>query len=277
MVAAPLILLGVACQLKPTFQPGTYMDRLQKRGRIVIGVKYDIPRFGLLNPKTNEVTGFDVDLGKEIAKRLRVRAEFVEAVSPDRIPLLQNDEVDLVISTMTINEERRAQIDFSDVYYVAQQRLLVRRDSKIQGVKSLEAEKAPVCSGEKSTSAQNIAAVAPHAPLRLEKKYSTCARLVREGEVEALFTDDVILTGLLSQDPGRFKIVGDPVTVEHYGIGIKKGRPEFVEFVNEVIGDVKDDGTWGMLYANWIGQVTGEKVDPPPAEPVSGPGVGRPL
>ncbi len=112
VLAAGLALLTLACRLEPTFAPGTYMDRLQKRERIVIGVKYDIPRFGFLNPRTNEVEGFDVDLGKAIAKRLGVRAEFVEAISGNRIPFLQQDKVDLIISTMTIDEERKALINF---------------------------------------------------------------------------------------------------------------------------------------------------------------------
>jgi ABC-type amino acid transport substrate-binding protein len=265
--AAVLVLAAFACEaLVPdkAFPPDTYMNTLQKRGKIVIGVKYDIPRFGYLNPKTDEVEGFDVDLGKVIAKRLGVRARFVEAVSTDRIPFLQQDEVDLVISTMTINEQRSRQIDFSHPYYVAQQRLLVKTRSKIVDVQSLDAARAPVCSVKDSTSADNIRLVAPSAPLRLERKYSECGRLLAEGKVEAVFTDDVILIGLLSLDPGHFRIVGDPVTVEPYGMGIKKGRSGFVEFVNGVLADIKRDGTWGMLYPTWIGQVTGEKVEPPP-------------
>ncbi len=159
---------------------------------------------------------------------------------------------------------------------MAQQRLLVRNRSRVIDVASLDAQRAPVCSAKGSTSAQNIARLAPNAPLTQTSIYSECFRLLQKGAVKAVFTDDVILTGLLSQDPGHFRIVGDPVTVEPYGMGIKKDRPEFVAFVNGVIGDMKRDGTWGVLYATWIGQVTGEKVEPPSAKPVSRPGVEAP-
>src|SRR5687767_3706493 len=87
---------------KPTFPAGSTMDTIVKRGKIVIGVKYDLPLFGLLDPATRKVDGFDVAMGKEIAKELGLsenQIEFVEAISANRIPYLQEDKADLIIST----------------------------------------------------------------------------------------------------------------------------------------------------------------------------------
>src|SRR3954471_18347057 len=97
---------GSPAASKPSFPAGSTMDTIVKRGKIVIGVKYDVPLFGLLDPATRKVDGFDVAMGKEIAKELGLsenQIEFVEAISANRIPYLQEDKADLVISTMTIN------------------------------------------------------------------------------------------------------------------------------------------------------------------------------
>src|SRR6266849_2141786 len=101
---------------KPTFPAGSTMDQIVKRGKIVIGVKYDVPLFGLLDPVSRKVDGFDVAMGKEIAKTLGLnenQIEFVEAISANRIPYLQEDKADLVISTMTITADRKTQIELS--------------------------------------------------------------------------------------------------------------------------------------------------------------------
>ena len=98
---------------------------IQEEGTITIGVKFDVPPFGLNNPQTGEVEGFDVDLGNYIADRLGVEAEFREATSDNRIPLLVDGTIDLILSTMTITEERDLEIDFSEPYYVANGDVLV--------------------------------------------------------------------------------------------------------------------------------------------------------
>ena len=110
---------------------GTTPAEIQEAGTITIGVKFDVPPFGLNNPQTGEVEGFDVDLGNYIADRLGVEAEFREATSDNRIPLLVDGTIDLILSTMTITEERDLEIDFSEPYYVANGDVLVPGDSDI--------------------------------------------------------------------------------------------------------------------------------------------------
>lgn len=249
---------------KPTFAAGTYMADLQAKGKIVIGVKFDIPQFGYLNPTTNKSEGFDVDIGNIIADRLDVDVEFVEAISANRIPFLKEDKVDLIISTMTINEERKKEIDFSIVYYLAQQRLLVAKDSKIEEVEDLDTQKAKVCSAEGSTSEKNIRIVAPNAVVELRKAYSDCFALLQNKQTEAVSTDDVILTSLLSRDPDNFRLTGRAFSKEPYGVGIKKGRVGFKEFIDDVISDIKKDGTWKKFYDEWVKPMTGESASPPP-------------
>src|SRR5207244_965866 len=111
-----------------SFSPGTAAAAIQQRGSLRVGVKFNVPQIGYNNPVTGKVEGFDVDLANIIADRLGVKAEFTEAATANRIPFLQQDKVDIVVATLTITDERKQQIDFSHVYYVAGQSLLVKKD-----------------------------------------------------------------------------------------------------------------------------------------------------
>src|SRR5215216_4124035 len=86
------------------FEAGTPLGDIQKKGEIVIGVKYDVPPFGFNNPSSGKVEGFDVDLGQAVADTLGVKPKFIEAISDNRIPFLEDGTADLILSTMTINE-----------------------------------------------------------------------------------------------------------------------------------------------------------------------------
>jgi ABC-type amino acid transport substrate-binding protein len=255
-----------------TFAADSYMAALKSKGKVVIGVKFDVPQMGLLNPATSKPEGFDVDIGNLIAEELDVPAEFVEALSANRIPFLLEDKVDLIISTMTITEERKQQIDFSIVYYLAGQRLLVAKDGDIKGVEDLNAQ-TKVCSAQGSTSERNIRTAAPTAPLELRPSYSECFSLLASTPpaIQAVTTDDVILLGFAKQEPDRFGLVGDRFSSEPYGVGIKKGRIGFKEFVDDVIGDAKKDGTWLRLYNKWVRPITEERGEPPPDDAKAAP------
>jgi glutamate transport system substrate-binding protein len=242
------------------FPAGTTMAELQEKGEIVIGVKFDVPPFGFVDPQTNEVDGFDVDLGRYIAQALGVEPRFIEAISDNRIPFLQNGTVDLILSTMTITTDRDAEIDFSEPYFIAHGRILVPEDSDIQGVEDLAGRQ--VCTVLGSTYEENLRNSAPEAELQLVDSYSECQELVQTGAVDAVSTDDVILTGMIIQDP-TLKLVGDELTVEPYGAGIVEGDAEFKEFVDGVLAAVEADGRWLELFEKWIGQYTGQEAEVP--------------
>jgi glutamate transport system substrate-binding protein len=242
------------------FPADSPLGAIQAKGEITIGVKFDVPPFGVKNPQTGDVEGFDVEMGKAIAAKLGVEPKFIEAISDNRIPFLEDGTADVILSTMTINEERVGQIDFSDPYFIARGRVLVPEDSDITGVADLAGKN--VCTALGSTYEANLKEQAPEAKLKLVDSYSECLELIQNGAVDAVSTDDVILTGMIIQDD-TLKLVGDPLTQEPYGAGIKKDSPEMVEFVNGVFQDVKDDGTWMKLYDEWIGKYTGEPGEPP--------------
>src|ERR671915_2382604 len=246
------------------FPADTTPGRIQESGEITIGVKFDVPPFGFKNPQTNRVEGFDVDLGRFIAEELGVEPNFIEAISDNRIPFLQDGTVDLVLSTMTINAERDQEIDFSEPYYVARGRILVPQDSDIAGLEDLSGNS--VCTARGSTYEETIREQAPDADLRLVDTYSECLELLQNGAIDAISTDDVILTGMIIQDD-TLKMVGDPLTTEPYGVGIKDGDKQLKDFVDGVLQQVEEDGRWEETYQKWVGRHIGREEQPPAMTP----------
>jgi glutamate transport system substrate-binding protein len=252
---------GDAAEQAEKFPADTTMGKLQAKGEITIGVKYDVPPFGFKNPQTGDIEGFDVDIGKAIADKLGVKPKFIEAISDNRIPFLQNGTADLILSTMTINKERDQEIDFSVPYYVARGRVLVPQDSAIKGVEDL-GKGDSVCTALGSTYEENLKKQAPAAERKLVDSYSECLELIQNGAVDAVSTDDVILTGMIIQDDS-LKLVGEKLTTEPYGAGIKDGDAAFKEFVDSTIKEFKSDGRWKKTHEKWVSQYTKEPQEPP--------------
>jgi ABC-type amino acid transport substrate-binding protein len=242
------------------FPANTTMGKIQKRGEITIGVKFDVPPFGFKNPQTNEVEGFDVDIGTFIAEELGVEPKFIEAISDNRIPFLEKGTVDLILSTMTINAERDTEIDFSQPYYIAQGRILVPKGSDIKGLEDLGGNK--VCTALGSTYEETIRERAPDADLQLVDLYSECLELLQTDAIDAISTDDVILTGMIIQDDS-LELVGNRLTVEPYGVGIKEGDKGMQRFVDSVLRKIEEDGRWEETYQKWVGRHLNRQEQPP--------------
>lgn len=242
----------------PTFAADSTMGKIVAKGKLTVGVKFDQPGFGLKDPVTGKVDGFDVQMAKEIGHALGLKddqIEFVEAVSANRIPFLQEDKVDLVIATMTINADRKTQIDFSRPYYLAGQSILVKKDNTtIKSVDDLNGKN--VCSVQGSTSEKNVKAKAPQANLLSLTGYAACVDAMKSGRVEAVSTDDIILAGFAASDTS-LKLVGGQFTQEPYGIGVKKGKTDFVQFIDALIAKELSDGTWDKIYDKYLGKVEG--------------------
>jgi ABC-type amino acid transport substrate-binding protein len=189
-----------------------------------------------------------------------VEPKFIEAISDNRIPFLQKGTVDLILSTMTINAERDQEIDFSEPYYIARGRILVPKGSNIKGLEDLAGNS--VCTALGSTYEETIREKAPKADLKLVDTYSECLELLQNESVDAVSTDDVILTGMIIQDDS-LEMVGDALTTEPYGVGIKEGDKELKSVVDGVLKKVEDDGRWEETYGEWVGRHIGRQEQPP--------------
>jgi glutamate transport system substrate-binding protein len=245
------------------FEAGTTMAELNEAGKITIGTKFDQPLFGLKGLDGNPV-GFDVEIGKIIASELGIPEdgiEWVETVSANREPFIENGTVDIVIATYTINDKRKEVVSFAGPYYNAGQDILVLEGNPegIEGPEDLEGQ--PVCSVAGSTSEKNILEYGVE--LITTDTYSNCLEPLRSGQVVAVTTDNVILAGLADQNPGEFEVLSNPFTEEPYGIGLAHDDTEFRNWINDVLEEIYEDGRWAEAWEATAGTVL--KTPEPPA------------
>ena len=229
------------------------LDQIKEKDKIVIGVKYDTRLFGLKNPSTGEVEGFDIDISKELAKEIlgdEKKIEFKEVTSKTRIPMLNNGDIDMIVATMTISEERKKEVDFSDVYFDAGQSLLVKKGSPIKGLEDLN-KGTKVLAVKGSTSAMNIREKAPDTTVLEFENYTEAFTALKSGQGDALTTDDSILYGMADQD-SNYQLVGGTFTDEPYGIAVKKGNRELVDAINDALKKLKDNGKYDEIHKKWI-------------------------
>lgn len=255
----------------PAFPAGTTMATLQAKGKLVVGTKFDQPGFGLKNAVSGQVEGFDVEIAKLVAagifggtpEEAGKKIEFVEAVSKNREPFIQEGKVDLVVATYTINDARKMVVDFAGPYFVARQDIMVKADNtSIQSVEDLNGKN--VCSVQGSTSIKNLQVKAPQADTSITfDTYSKCAEAMSDGRVEAVTTDDTILAGLVQSSGGAFKLVGAPFSEEPYGIGLKKGDQGLRDFVNDRLEEIYAGGEWVAAFKATLGELGLPTPDPP--------------
>jgi glutamate transport system substrate-binding protein len=244
-----------------SFEEGSTMAALNEAGTITIGTKFDQPLFGLLGP-SGSPEGFDVEIGKIIASELGIAEdgiEWVETVSANREPFIENGQVDIVVATYTINDTRKEVVSFAGPYYMAGQSILVLADNEdIMSEDDLVGQ--PVCSVTGSTPAEKLAEIGAE-PV-LTDTYSNCLEPLRNGAVVAVSTDNVILAGLAAQNEGEFKVVGEPFTEEPYGIGLTLDDTEFRMWINDVLEEAYEDGRYEEAWNATAGTIL-PFVEPP--------------
>lgn len=228
---------------------------IKSRGKLVVGVKYDTKLFGLKDPASGNVEGFDVDIAKALAKEILgddTKIELKEVTSKTRIPMLNNNDIDMIVATMTITEERKKEVDFSDVYFKAGQSLLVKKGSPIKSIDDIK-KGTKVLGVKGSTSVDNIKAKVPDATVLEFDNYQDAFNALKAGQGDTLTTDNAILYGMAVQDP-NYEVVGEPFTDEPYGIAIKKGATDLLNSVNEGLKKMHDSGEYDKIYEKWIGK-----------------------
>ena len=216
-------------------------------GKLTIGIAFDQPGLGL---KTGDAyTGFDVDTAVYIAGALGVTRDNItwkEANSSQRQELLESGQADLIVSTFSITDERKQQVDFAGPYFVAHQDLLVRRnDTEITGPDALDGKN--LCSVPGTTSAAYVTShYLGNIKLVERPRFSDCVQALANSEVDAVTTDDVILAGYAAEPQyrGKLKVVGKGFSDEIYGVGVKKGNTALVDKVNTALRQYIDDGSW---------------------------------
>ena len=247
----------------PEFESGTTMADIADKGTVTIGTKFDQPGFGLLGLE-DKPEGFDVEVGKIIAGALGIAEEDIEwkeTPSDVREQVIEDGEVDFVVATYTINDERKQRITFAGPYYEAGQMLMVKSDNDTITVPEdlKDNPDAKVCSVTGSTPSENIKQyLASEDQLVLFDVYDKCANALRTDQVDVVTTDNVILLGFVSESEDEFKLVGEQFTEEPYGICIKKGDTEFCEFINDTLKENED--AYNEAWASTAGEIEGTET-----------------
>ncbi len=247
------------------FEDGTAMKQWAEDGKITIGVKFDQPGIGEKGATDDVPSGFDIEIGKIIAGKLGIdgtdpeQVEWKETISDNREPFLQEGEVDLVIASYSITDERKQLVGQTGPYYVTGQQLLVQKGSDIQSVDDIKGKE--VCSVTGSTSLDNVEAEG--AKPRGFDTYSECVDQVLNGTVDSMTTDGAILLGYAAEHPDELEVVGEPFSEERYGIGFSKDSPEVCQFLNDTLEESFEDGSWDKAFESTLGKSGVDTPEPP--------------
>lgn len=248
------------------FEDGTRMKELAEAGEITIGVKYDQPGIGFKGAADDVPVGFDPEMGKILAADLGIALEGItwkETISDNREPFLQEGEVDLVIASYSITDERRQVVGQAGPYYITGQQLLVRSDSEIDSLDDVKGTE--ICSVTGSTSLDNV--TAEGAEPRGFDTYSECVNQVLDGSVDAMTTDGAILLGYAAENPDELKVVVEPFSEERYGIGYSKDSPEMCQWINDTLTESFENGLWEDAFAITLGEAGVEAPEQPELDP----------
>ncbi len=254
--------VDVAENAADEFEDGTRMKELAEDGKITIGVKYDQPGIGFKGAADDMPKGFDPEIGKILAADLGIAPEDItwkETISDNREPFLQEGEVDLVIASYSITDERRQVVGQAGPYYVTGQQLLVPADSDIDSVEDIKGQE--VCSVTGSTSLENVKKEG--AKPRGFDTYSECVDQVLDGTVDAMTTDGAILLGYAAENPDELKVVGEPFSEERYGIGYSKDSPEMCQWINDTLTEAFEDGAWEEAFDITLGKSGADAPEQP--------------
>ncbi|MEO3807769.1 glutamate ABC transporter substrate-binding protein [Sphaerisporangium sp. B11E5] len=214
---------------------------------LVIGVKPDQPGLGM--KADGGYTGFDVDMAREVARRLGKPVSFVDAPSARRETMLQQGLADLVFATYSITPQRKTKVSFAGPYYVAHQDTLVRAaESGIDNVRDLRGRRLCEVTGSNSWRRVKEERKIP-VELVQSKSYKTCVDDLLAGRLDAVSTDDLILAGFST---GQTRIVNAPFSDERYGVGIRTGDIDGCEAVNTALTEMYQDGTASKLLEKWF-------------------------
>lgn len=253
LAAAAVLGTGTACGIADAGE-----DSVAGKDALVIGVNGDQPGLGE-SRDDGSFTGFDIDIAKEIARRMGVPpagVTFRRVTSATREKMLQDGDVDLVVASYSITPERKVKVSFAGPYYVAHQDILVRRSEarSIRNIDDLKGRR--LCRVPGSVSFPRVHDEQGVAALPVEASgYADCLTALTGGRLDAVSTDDLILAGLAAKASGGgggLTLVNAPFTDEPYGVGIRKGDVDGCEAVNKAITRMYQGGTAPRLLDKWF-------------------------
>jgi ABC-type amino acid transport substrate-binding protein len=251
--------------------PGSTMEKIKKRGELIVGGSLDAPLLSQQNPVSGQVEGFDADMGKALAKYIigEPKVKIVNSASETREALLGNGTVDVVFQTYTITPERAKQVAFAGPYYTSGLSIAVKKGATgITKPEDLNGKK--VIAGANTPAIPAIKKVAPQAEIVTFASDPEAMQALKQDRGVAYVQDETLLAANAQKDPS-IEVVGNPFTQDPYGIGLKHGDEQFKTFVNDWLKKMQDAGVWQQAWKNSLGTVVkGEAPTPPQIGSVPG-------
>jgi putative glutamine transport system substrate-binding protein len=221
------------------------VEAIRATGVLKVGCKEDVPNFGLLNTETGGYDGLEIELAKLIANDIfgdPTQVSFQGVTAKTRGPLLDNNDVDMVIATFTITEERKLTYNFSDPYYQDAVGMLVKKDSGIISIADCDGKTIGVAQSSTSMDAIRAAAEAVGVTVSFNEygTYPEIQMALLSGNVDVFCVDRSILRGYLTDE---LVLTDDQFSPQDYGVVTKLENTELAEYVNGLINQWLDDGT----------------------------------
>jgi len=226
-------------------------ERVKKAGKIVAGLDDAYPPMGYRDEQGNLI-GFDIDMAKEISKRIGVEIVWQPTVWDTVIPSLKAKKFDIIISGMNITEERLKEVNFAGPYGKAGQAIIVRADDNT--IKTL-ADVKPGRLGTQSGSTGYTYAIAngfKDDQMKLYKEFPLAFKDLEIGRIDAVLVDAFNVKAFLDKQPGVFKATGEILGDDAIGIAVRKEDKELLDELNKAIDSMKQDGTLKALSEKWL-------------------------
>ena len=220
----------------------------------VVGTDAAYAPFESQNEK-GEIVGFDIEVVQAVAKKAGIEVKFVNTPWEGIFNALGQGDRDMVVSAVTITDERNATMDFSAPYFDAQQLIAVKVTSKVAKFADLKKLKVGVQTG--TTGDEAVSKLLGKTSTDIKRFESTPLALkeLEAGGVDAVVADNGVVVHYVANNPGgKFKTVADKEFVpEQYGIALKKGNTELLEKINKGLADIKADGTYDQIFSKYFG------------------------
>jgi len=229
------------------------VQAIKDRGKLKVGVKIDVPGFGLKNPQTGKQEGLEADMAHQLAERMGLTAadvEFTPVTAETRGTLLDNGQIDMVIATFTIKPDRLEKWNFSDPYYTDAVGLLVEKKSGYTDLKSLAGKTIGVAQGATTKDAVQKEADKEGITVNFSEfqTYPEISTALKAGKVDAFSVDRSILAGYLDNDR---QMLPDKFSPQDYGIATKKTNKDLATWVNDYVTEIKGNGELTKMLAKY--------------------------
>ena len=247
-----LLLAGTLQVLAATAgHAGADFDQIKQAGVFKIGTEGTYAPF-TYHDTSGALVGFDVEIGREIAKRLGVKAEFLEGKWDGLIAGIDAKRYDAVINQVGITEARKAKYDFSDPYIASKAVLIVRDDNtEIKDFADLKGKK----SAQSLTSNFGKIAEKNGAELVGTDGFDQSIQLVLNGRVDGTINDSLSFYDFKKHKPdAKVKIVAQEANADYSGVIVRKGDPELVAAINKALAEIKADGTYKKISETYFGE-----------------------